>query len=112
MILVICWASPESSFDVLLFMLFVSLFSAFAPISVVGAMTSIGTLSAFVLVCGGIIIMRRTHPQLERSFRTPVVPLVPVVGLAVNLLLMLGLGWQNRKRPFICLDPGLMDQKR
>ena len=65
-------ASPRERSN-LLFMLFVSLFSAFAPISVVGNMTSIGTLFAFVLVCGGIMIMRKTHPELPRPFRTPLV---------------------------------------
>jgi len=50
----------------LLFMGFVSLFSAFAPISAVGHMTSIGTLFAFVLVCAGIMVMRHTHPEVPR----------------------------------------------
>jgi APA family basic amino acid/polyamine antiporter len=91
----------------LLFMVFVSLFSAFAPIGVVGAMTSIGTLFAFVLVCGGILIMRKTHPETTRPFRTPLVPAVPVLGIAINLLLMLGLGWQNWARLLIWLVLGL-----
>src|SRR5262249_22653044 len=64
----------------LILMVFVSLFSAFAPIGLVGAMTSIGTLFAFVLVCGGIIITRRRNPGLDRPFRTPWVPVVPVLG--------------------------------
>ncbi|MGH9626941.1 MAG: amino acid permease, partial [Bryobacteraceae bacterium] len=55
------WRTPWRSN--MLFMLFVSLFSAFAPIQVVGEMTSIGTLFAFVLVCGGIWIMRSTYPE-------------------------------------------------
>jgi APA family basic amino acid/polyamine antiporter len=82
----------------LILMVFVSLFAAFAPISVVGLMTSIGTLFAFVLVCGGILIMRRTHPETPRPFRTPLVPFVPVLGIIVNLLLMFGLGWTNWAR--------------
>ncbi len=90
----------------LAFMLFVSLFSAFAPIGVVGEMTSIGTLFAFVLVCGGIIIMRRTHPNLERPFKTPLVPLIPVLGIIVNLFLMIGLGWQNWLRLLLWLAIG------
>jgi APA family basic amino acid/polyamine antiporter len=82
----------------LLLMVFVSLFSAFAPICVVGEMTSIGTMFAFVLVCGGVILMRRRNPGLERPFRTPWVPAVPLLGAAVNILLMVGLGWSNWAR--------------
>lgn len=99
------WQTPWRSN--LLFMIFVSLFSAFAPISVVGEMTSIGTLFAFVLVCGGILVMRRTHPNLPRPFRTPWVPLVPVLGVLVNLALMAGLGWSNWLRLFIWMGLGL-----
>lgn len=72
----------------LLFMLFVSLFSAFVPARVVGEMTSIGTLFAFILVCIGILIMRRKMPELPRAFKTPVVPFVPIVGIAVCLFMM------------------------
>ena len=91
----------------LLLMVFVSLFAAFAPIAIVGQMTSIGTLFAFVLVCGGIIIMRRTHPELPRPFRTPWVPVVPVLGIVVNILLMAGLGLSNWARLIIWLFIGL-----
>jgi len=92
----------------LILMVFVALFSAFAPITLVGSMTSIGTLFAFVLVCGGIWIMRRTQPGLPRPFKTPLVPLVPILGMAVNLLLMLGLGWSNWARLFVWLIVGLL----
>jgi APA family basic amino acid/polyamine antiporter len=99
------WQTPWRSN--LLFMVFVSLFSAFAPISVVGEMTSIGTLFAFVLVCGGILVMRKTHPDLPRPFKTPWVPLVPVMGVLVNLALMAGLGWSNWLRLFVWMGLGL-----
>ncbi|HYA97936.1 MAG TPA: amino acid permease [Methylomirabilota bacterium] len=92
----------------LVLMVFVALFAAFAPIRVVGLMTSIGTLFAFVLVCGGIIIMRRTNPGLPRPFRTPWVPVVPVIGVLVNLALMLGLGWTNWLRLLVWLAIGLV----
>ena len=92
----------------LLLMVFVSLFSAFAPLSVVGNMTSIGTLFAFVLVCAGIWIMRRTHAELPRPFKTPLVPLVPILGILCNLLLMLGLGWSNWARLFVWLALGFI----
>jgi APA family basic amino acid/polyamine antiporter len=73
------------------FMIFVSLFAAFVPANIVGELTSIGTLLAFVLVCLGIIIMRKTMPDLPRSFKTPLVPLVPILGIVCCLAMMLGL---------------------
>ncbi|MEO7445580.1 MAG: amino acid permease [Ferruginibacter sp.] len=72
----------------LLFMVFVSLFAAFVPARVVGEMTSIGTLFAFILVCVGVWVMRRKMPELPRSFKTPLVPLVPILGIVVCLFMM------------------------
>jgi APA family basic amino acid/polyamine antiporter len=72
----------------LLFMLFVSLFAAFVPARVVGEMTSIGTLFAFILVCIGIWVMRKKMPELPRSFKTPLVPLVPILGIVTCLFMM------------------------
>ena len=72
----------------LLFMGFVSLFAAFVPARVVGEMTSIGTLFAFILVCIGVWIMRIKMPDLPRSFKTPLVPLVPILGIVVCLFMM------------------------
>jgi APA family basic amino acid/polyamine antiporter len=92
----------------LLFMIFVSLFSAFAPIQVVGQMTSIGTLFAFVIVCAGILVMRKTQPELRRPFRTPLVPLVPILGIVVNFWLIYGLGWSNWLRLIVWLLLGLV----
>jgi APA family basic amino acid/polyamine antiporter len=100
------WRTPYLSNVV--FMIFVSLFSAFAPISMVGKMTSIGTLFAFVLVCGGVIVMRRTNPDLPRPFRTPGVPYTPITGILICLLMMFGLGWENWTRLFIWLIIGLV----
>jgi APA family basic amino acid/polyamine antiporter len=74
-----------------LFMLFVSLFAAFVPARVVGEMTSIGTLFAFVLVCIGILVLRKTNPEIPRPFKTPLVPLVPILGVLVCLAMMLAL---------------------
>ena len=82
----------------LLLMVFVSAFSAFAPIGVVGSMTSIGTLFAFVVVSVGVIVMRRTNPHAVRPFRTPWVPFLPALGIVVNVTLMLGLGILNWAR--------------
>jgi APA family basic amino acid/polyamine antiporter len=72
----------------LLFMLFVSAFAAFVPARVVGEMTSIGTLFAFILVCIGVWVMRKKMPELPRAFKTPLVPLVPILGIAVCLFMM------------------------
>ncbi|MBV9762873.1 MAG: amino acid permease [Acidobacteriaceae bacterium] len=76
----------------LLLMVFVSLGAAFTPIARLGNLTSIGTLFAFVLVCIAIVIMRKREPDLPRPFKTPMVPLVPILGVIVNLALMAGLG--------------------
>jgi len=72
----------------LLFMLFVSAFAAFVPARVVGEMTSIGTLFAFILVCIGVWVMRRKMPELPRAFKTPLVPLVPILGIFTCLFMM------------------------
>ncbi len=92
----------------LLFMVFTGLFGAFAPLSTLGDMTSIGTLFAFVLVCIGIMVMRRTHPERHRPFRTPWVPVVPILGIAFNLFLMFGLGLGNWIRLFAWMAVGLI----
>lgn len=76
----------------ILLMVFVSLGAAFTPIDKLGDLTSIGTLFAFTVVCIGIIVMRRKRPDVPRPFRTPLVPLVPILGVVVNLGLMAGLG--------------------
>ncbi|HXP86269.1 MAG TPA: amino acid permease [Bryobacteraceae bacterium] len=92
----------------LLFMVLTGAVAAFAPISVLGEMTSIGTLFAFVLVCIGVIIMRRTHPGTHRPFRTPGVPLVPALGVGFNLVMMYFLGWTNWLRLFIWMALGMI----
>ena len=92
----------------LLFMAFTGVFAAFAPLSALGDMTSIGTLFAFVLVSIGIVVMRRTHPDHHRPFRTPLVPIVPILGVAFNLFLMFGLGITNWIRLFGWMGLGLI----
>ncbi len=76
----------------LLLLLFVSLGAAFTPIARLGNLTSIGTLFAFVVVCIAVVIMRKKEPALPRPFKTPWVPVVPILGVLVNLGLMAGLG--------------------
>ena len=89
-----------------LFFAFVSLFAAFVPDTVVGNMVSIGTLFAFVLVCIGIIILRKRSPELHRPFKTPFVPYVPLLGALVCLLMIAGLGIDNWLRLGIWLIVG------
>jgi APA family basic amino acid/polyamine antiporter len=69
----------------------VSLMAGFLPIEKLGELVSIGTLFAFVLVCGGVLVLRVSHPEMERHFRCPASPYVPVAGILVCLALMLGL---------------------
>jgi APA family basic amino acid/polyamine antiporter len=78
------------------------------PISTLGDMVSIGTLFAFVLVCAGVLVLRRTKPDLKRPFRTPLVPLVPILGMLCCLGLMSGLGLHTWERLFIWLAIGLV----
>ncbi len=91
----------------LLFMLFVSLFSAFVPARVVGEMTSIGTLFAFILVCIGILIMRWKMPELPRAFKTPMVPFVPIAGIAVCLFMVVFLPMDTWIRLLVWMLIGL-----
>jgi APA family basic amino acid/polyamine antiporter len=91
----------------LIFMVFVSLFSGFTPIKKLGEMTSIGTLLAFVIVCIGIIVMRRTNPNAPRPFRTPLVPLVPILGALVCFAMMYSLDDLTWYRLFVWLAIGL-----
>lgn len=82
----------------LLFFLFVGVFACFVPQDIVGDMTSIGTLFAFMLVCAGVWIMRVKSPELQRQFKTPFVPLVPILGILICGAMIFGLGWANWMR--------------
>ena len=92
----------------LLFMLFVSLFAAFVPARVVGEMTSIGTLFAFILVCIGVLVLRKTQPNAPRAFKTPWVPLVPILGICTCLFMMVFLPGDTWLRLLIWLAIGLV----
>ena len=91
-----------------MFFVFVSLFGAFVPDTVVGNMVSIGTLFAFVLVCIGILILRKRNPGAPRPFKTPFVPYVPILGALVCLLMIAGLGIDNWLRLGIWLIVGFV----
>jgi len=92
----------------LLLCIFICLFAGFVPIRVVGEMTSIGTLLAFVLVCLGVLILRKTQPNAPRSFRTPFVPVVPILGIITSVVLMLALPLDTWIRLFVWLLIGLI----
>ena len=80
----------------------------FLPIEDLGEMTNIGTLFAFVLVCIGVWIMRNIEPELHRPFRTPLVPLVPILGVFFCLYLMASLMFITWVRLFVWLAIGLI----
>ncbi len=82
----------------LIFLVFVGCFASFIPGDIVGDMTSIGTLFAFMLVCAGVWIMRRKHPEIKRGFRVPAVGLVAILGILVCGSMIFGLGWTNWAR--------------
>lgn len=71
--------------------LFVAVFAALIPISVLGQLVAIGTLLAFIIVCAGVWMLRVKRPDLPRPFKTPLVPLVPIMGILISLLLMVSL---------------------
>jgi len=85
----------------------VAAMTAFLPIDALLHLTNIGTLFAFIIVCGAVIVMRHVNPTAPRPFRCPAVPLVPVAGILSCLLLMLSLPPANWLRLFIWLAIGL-----
>jgi basic amino acid/polyamine antiporter, APA family len=92
----------------LLFFGFTAVFGAFIPGDIVGEMTSIGTLFAFMLVCAGVWIMRHKRPDLERGFTVPALPLVAVLGIVTCGAMIYGLGWTNWLRLLAWLALGLV----
>lgn len=87
--------------------LFVGAFAAFVPGSIAGDLTSFGTLFAFVLVCIGILLMRKTNPELARPFKTPLVPLVPVLGILVCTAMIIALDAFTLKAAMVWMLVGL-----
>jgi basic amino acid/polyamine antiporter, APA family len=86
----------------------VAVVSAVANINEIVELTNIGTLFAFVLVCLGVIILRRKDPDRRRAFRTPLVPLIPLLGIASCIYLMAGLPWVTWVRFGLWLAAGLV----
>lgn len=89
-------------------LILVALFAGFVPGNVVGHMTSIGTLFAFILVCGAVIILRKTAPDLPRQFKTPFVPVVPILGMIACGAMIFGLGAENWIRLIVWLLIGFV----
>jgi APA family basic amino acid/polyamine antiporter len=81
-----------------IFLVLVGGFAAFVPGDIVGDMTSIGTLFAFVLVCAGVWILRVTNPEIPRQFKVPMAPVVSILGIVVCGAMIAGLGWTNWAR--------------
>jgi APA family basic amino acid/polyamine antiporter len=86
----------------------VAFVGSLVPIGSLGQMVSIGTLLAFVIVCAAVWILRVRRPDLERPFRTPLVPFVPIMGILVSLGLMLGLNSITWLRLVVWLIIGLI----
>jgi basic amino acid/polyamine antiporter, APA family len=88
--------------------LFVASMAGFLPLTLLAEMTNIGTLFAFVIVCGSVLVMRKTNPDANRPFRAPLVPLVPILGILTCLLLMFSLPAANWWRLIGWLAIGLV----
>ena len=86
----------------------VAIAAGMLPLTTLSHLVSMGTLLAFALVCVGIIILRRTEPDLPRPFRTPGMPWVPALGALVCIAQMVGLPWETWARLFVWLALGLL----
>jgi len=87
--------------------LLAAIVGSLVPIDDIGKMVNIGTLFAFILVCISVMVLRQTNPSQPRPFRTPLVPVVPLLGIAFNGYMVYKLGWVNWARLFIWLVIGL-----
>ncbi len=88
--------------------IFVGLFASFIPGNIAGDLTSFGTLFAFVLVCAGVWVMRVKNPELVRPFATPLVPLIPILGMLVCGTLIAFLDFDTLKIAFGWMAFGLV----
>jgi basic amino acid/polyamine antiporter, APA family len=82
--------------------------AGFLPLRVLAELVNIGTLLAFVIVCGSVLVMRYRHPEAERPFRAPFVPLVPILGILTCLILMFSLPPENWVRLIVWLCIGFL----
>jgi len=88
--------------------LLAAIVGSITPIDDIGKMVNIGTLLAFIIVCIAVMVLRRTNPAQARPFRTPWVPVVPILGIVFNGFMMYKLGWINWARLIIWLIIGLV----
>ncbi|MDR3748728.1 MAG: amino acid permease [Acidobacteriota bacterium] len=88
--------------------LFVAIFASLVPIGILGELVSIGTLLAFVIVCAGVWILRVRRPELHRPFKTPLVPLVPILGIVISFALMASLPGDTWLRLIVWLAIGML----
>lgn len=86
---------------------FVAVFAGLIPIGILGELVSIGTLLAFVIVCAGVWVLRKTRPDLPRPFKAPMVPFVPLMGILISVLLMAALPGDTWIRLAVWLVIGL-----
>lgn len=86
----------------------VAIMAGLLPLRILAELVNIGTLLAFVIVCGAVLIMRKTNPHAERPFRAPLVPLTPILGIATCMLLMFSLPGENWLRLVVWLALGLL----
>jgi APA family basic amino acid/polyamine antiporter len=86
--------------------IFVATLGGLLPLNVLAELVNIGTLLAFTIVCGAVLIMRKTHPDAERPFKVPFMPLTPILGIVTCLILMFSLPWENWMRLAIWLVIG------
>jgi APA family basic amino acid/polyamine antiporter len=86
----------------------VAILASVIPVNILLRLTSIGTLLAFVIVCGGVWVLRVKRPELHRPFKTPLVPLVPILGILISLGLMASLPWSTWLRLIVWLILGLV----
>jgi APA family basic amino acid/polyamine antiporter len=100
------WRTPWK--NTILVGLLAAVVGSLTPIDDIGKMVNIGTLLAFVIVSIAVLVLRRTNPEQARPFRTPWVPLVPILGVLFNGYMMYKLGWVNWARLIIWLLIGLV----
>jgi APA family basic amino acid/polyamine antiporter len=88
--------------------LFISIFAGLLPISVLGDLVSIGTLFAFIIVCIGVWVLRKQRPEIDRPFKTPWVPYVPLAGIVISAFLMFSLPFDTWMRLIVWLLIGMV----
>jgi APA family basic amino acid/polyamine antiporter len=88
--------------------LFVAILATLIPLNVLDEMTSVGTLLAFMLVSAGVWVMRRTYPNVTRPFKTPMVPLIPILSILASGTLIVSLSYWTQLRLVVWLVIGLI----